>query len=255
MAKTSPPAPENAEPPILSLLPRHSEETLQEWVFRQLRQDIMVGRFEPGLAVTIRGLAARLGVSPMPVREALRRLVAERALVMLNNRRVRVPNMTLERFDDLLAARISLEGEAAERALPYITPKIISELEMLDEQLDAAREAGDTEGWVIANFAFHSHLYTARPDTVFLPLIESLWLQIGPFMRIALGSLDGRYSIDRHGEALLAIKQRDRRALRIAIESDIRDGIGHIGAIKVREAPPPRHIASNTGTAGRSRIL
>lgn len=239
MANSTPPAPHDGEPPITKLLPRHQDETLQEWVFRQLRQDIMTGRFEPGLAITIRGLAARLGVSAMPVREALRRLVAERALVLLDNRRVRVPDMTIERFDDLLAARISLEGEAAERSLPYITSEVVSELEALDNQLDAAREAGDIEGWVIANFAFHSRLYTARPDTVFMPLIESLWLQIGPFMRMALGSLEGRYSVDRHGEALQAISQRDRRALRIAIESDIRDGIGHIGAIKVREAPAP----------------
>jgi len=237
MAKTNSSVPPGGEVPAANLLVRREDETLQEWVFRQLRRDIMTGRFEPGCAVTIRGLAARLGVSAMPVREALRRLVAERALVLLDNRRVRVPDMTIERFEDLLAARISLEGEAAERALPYVTAEVVDELKALDDQLDVAREAGDIEGWVVANFAFHYRLYTARPDSVFMPLIESLWLQIGPFMRMALGSLEGRYSVDRHGEALDAIHLRDRRALRIAIESDIRDGIGHIGALKMREEP------------------
>jgi DNA-binding GntR family transcriptional regulator len=234
--------PDQADRPTDDLLPRGDDGTLQEWVFRRLRHDIMTGRFEPGLAVTIRGLAAQLKVSAMPVREALRRLVAERALVLLDNRRVRVPEMTVERFEDLLAARILLEGEAAERALPYLNDTVVAELAVCDARLDAARNAGDIEGWVVANFAFHSALYTARPNSVLMPLIESLWLQIGPFMRSALGSVEGRYSVDRHGEAMAAIAAQDRRALRMAIEADIRDGIGHIGLIKMREEAP---MASN----------
>ena len=87
---------------------------------RRLRHAIMTGRFPPGLAVTIRGLAALLEVSAMPVREAMRRLVAERALDILDNRRVRVPAMDEGRFSTLIAARILLEQEAARRALPRV---------------------------------------------------------------------------------------------------------------------------------------
>ena len=216
------------------IIPRAEGETLQQWVFQRLRRQIMTGRFSPGRAVTIRGLAEDLGVSAMPVREALRRLVAERALVLLDNRRVRVPEMTIDRFEDLLSARVAIECEAAERALPMIDEARITELKAIDAALDAARSAGDVESWIELNFAFHTCLYTARPTSIFMPLIESLWLQIGPFMRTALSSLDGRYSVDRHDEAITAIRARDRTALRMAIEADIRDGIGHIGAINIR---------------------
>ena len=112
----SPPA---LSPPGLSMPEREAREPIHQWVFRGLRRAIMSGRFPPGQAVTIRGLADRMGVSAMPVREALRRLVAERALALLDNRRVRVPVMTAERFDELLAARMALETEAAVRALAF----------------------------------------------------------------------------------------------------------------------------------------
>jgi DNA-binding GntR family transcriptional regulator len=207
------------------------EGTLQQRVYDRLREDIISGRVQPGAAVTIRGLAGDLGVSAMPVREALRRLVAERALVLLDNRRVRVPAMDAARFEDLLSARMAIEGEAAERALKYIDRDRLACLGALDDQLDAARAMGEVETWITANFAFHRTLYEARPGSVFMPLIESLWLQLGPFMRTALETLDHRYVVDRHDEALKAIRLNDAKALRRAIENDIYEGIGHVAML------------------------
>ena len=206
-------------------------ETLHEWVYRQLRWNVISGRFPPGEAVTIRGLAKTLSVSAMPVREALRRLVAERALELQDNRRVRVPIMSEVRFEDLLAARTLLEGEAAERAMPAVSDMLIEQLESIDEAIERAQAANDIENWIVANFRFHKTLYTARQASVFMPLIESLWLQIGPFMRLALSSLEGRYSVDRHDEALSAMRSRNGLALRKAVVADITDGIGHIGML------------------------
>ncbi|MCS0495215.1 GntR family transcriptional regulator [Ancylobacter sp. MQZ15Z-1] len=215
-------------PPDLLLEPRLPGETVQQWVFRRLRRSVMAGRFPPGQAVTIRGLAEALGVSAMPVREALRRLVAERALVLLDNRRVRVPEMTARRFDELFAARIMLEVEAAARALPAADAALLRRLTALNRACDAAVEAGGTEAMIETNLAFHAALYGARPDSVLLPLIESVWLQIGPFMRMALADLERHYPVDRHAEALAALEAGDEAGLRRAIEADIRDGIGHL---------------------------
>lgn len=214
--------------PALSPEPRLDGETLQQWVFRQLRRAVMTGRFPPGKAVTIRGLADALGVSSMPVREALRRLVAERALVLLDNRRVRVPEMTARRFEELVAARTLLESEAAARALPHADRDFLRRLDQLNRASDAAVAADDTEAMIETNLAFHAALYGDRPDNVLLPLIESVWLQIGPFMRMALADLHRHYPVDRHAEALMALEAKDEAALRRAIEADIRDGIGHL---------------------------
>lgn len=214
--------------PDLARAPRLEGETLQQWVFRRLRRAVMTGRIPPGRAVTIRGLAEALGVSSMPVREALRRLVAERALVLLDNRRVRVPEMTAHRFEELMAARMLLEAEAAARALPIADEAFIARLDTLNRASDAAVAMNDIEAMIETNLAFHAALYRGRPDNVLLPLIESVWLQIGPFMRMALADLARHYTVDRHAEAIRALEAKDERVLRRAIEADIRDGIGHL---------------------------
>ncbi len=203
--------------------------TVQQRVYQELRTDILLGRIAPGAPLTIRGLADHLGVSAMPIREALRRLAAESAVELLGNRRIRIPLMSPQRFDDLLAARIALETEAAERALGHVDDALIARMEEYAAEVDIGVETRDYDRWLAANFAFHRTLYAARPDSVFVPLIESLWLQIGPFLRQALAHIGPDYTIDRHAEALSAIRSRNRMALRIAIEADLRDGITHIG--------------------------
>jgi DNA-binding GntR family transcriptional regulator len=214
--------------PTLPMPDRDAGEPIHQWVFRGLRRAIMSGRFPPGQAVTIRGLAERMGVSAMPVREALRRLVAERALTLLDNRRVRVPVMTADRFDELLAARTALETEAAVRALPLIDGARLAELHRINAAIDTAVAADEGETVVEQNFLFHLTLYGARPDSVLVPLIESVWLQTGPFMRAALEDLPRQSADDHHAEALAAIAARDGGALRRAIRADIQTGIGHL---------------------------
>lgn len=208
--------------------PRLARETVQQWAFRRLRRTVMSGRFPPGQAVTIRGLAEALGTSPMPVREALRRLVAERALVLLDNRRVRVPEMTAARFEQIVTVRILLETEAAARALRHADGPFRARLQALNRASDEAVAAGDVEATIETNLAFHAALYSRPADNVLLPLIESVWLQIGPFMRLALQDLETHYPVDRHAEALAALAANDEPALRRAIAADIKDGIGHL---------------------------
>jgi DNA-binding GntR family transcriptional regulator len=215
---------------------RRAGETVQEFAFRRLRHAIMTGRFPPGLAVTIRGLAALLGVSAMPVREAMRRLVAERALDLLDNRRVRVPAMDAARFETLIAARILLEQEAGRRALPHVTPAALAELRRLDAAADELFSRGDVERTIEANFAFHRHLYCLAPSDALMPLIESIWLQIGPFMRAALQGADPQERPDRHLDALAAIAAGDAHALALAIASDVREGIERLPREGLRQA-------------------
>lgn len=215
---------------------RRTGETIQQFVFRRLRQAIMIGRFPPGRAVTIRGLSALLGVSSMPVREAMRRLVAERALDLLDNRRARVPEMTPERFAALISARILLETDVAVRAMPHIDAARLAELRRLDEAANEAFAAGNMDRTIEANLAFHQRLYGFAPSDAVTPLIESIWLQIGPFMRAALRGATVFNRMDRHAEMLAAIAARDGGALARAIEADVRDGLGHLVAAERSQA-------------------
>jgi DNA-binding GntR family transcriptional regulator len=204
-------------------------ETMHERVYRELRARLIGGRVVPGRAVTLRGLAAELGVSPMPVREAVSRLVAERALAVTPSRRISVPEMTRSRFDELVTARERLEPAAARRALPHLQRADVTRMRKIDDELEVHLKTGNVEGYIAANHAFHFAIYAAGPSDVLVPLIESLWMQCGPFMRLVYGRVGTSWLVDYHEQAIAAILARDADALAEAIRSDIFDGMQHIG--------------------------
>ena len=90
--------------------------TLQERVYRELREALYQGRLTAGGSLTIRGLSSALGTSEMPVREALKRLLAERILVQAPNRTFLIMPMTASRLHELIKIRITVEGMAVRLA-------------------------------------------------------------------------------------------------------------------------------------------
>lgn len=206
-----------------------SDEGLNASVYAELRQRIVTGHISPNHELSTRGIAAELGVSQTPVRDALSRLSAEGAVSIRSKRRVRVPEMTSERFDDLLRCRLLLEPEAAALALPNLKPVDIARLREIDAALDAAIASGDAAGYMQANYDFHFTLYRAQPQKTLAQLIETLWLQFGPYMRVVYGRVSSAKLNDSHQAAIKAIEAKDAPALREAIARDITDGMGLLG--------------------------
>ncbi len=205
------------------------EPMLHASIYETLRRRMITGKIVPGVGLSTRGLALEMGVSQMPVRDALSRLAAEGAVAIRSKRKVEVPVMTEERFTDLLDCRLLLEPEAAALALPHITPARLKHLREVDAALDAAMENGDVIGYMECNFEFHFGLYRANNRPTLNRLIEALWLQFGPFMRVVYGRYGTANLIDQHRIATDAIAAGDADALRRAIASDIADGMGLIG--------------------------
>jgi DNA-binding GntR family transcriptional regulator len=170
-----------------------------------------------------------MGVSQMPVRDALSRLAAEGAVAIRSKRKIEVPAMTAERFGDLLGCRLMLEPEAAVLALPHITAAKLRQLREIDAALDRSMAHGDVLAYMENNFAFHFNIYRANDRPILNRLIEALWLQFGPFMRVVYGRFGTANLVDQHRVALDAIEAGDAEALRRAIASDIADGMGLIG--------------------------
>jgi DNA-binding GntR family transcriptional regulator len=237
----------------MAATPSPAPPPVHDRVYAALRAAIMTGRVVPGRGVTLRGLAAELGTSPMPVREAIRRLSAERALEVRANRRVYVPTMTRERCEDIRAARLLLEPVLAERALAGIDARRLSAIRAEDDAVGAALAAGDVETYMAANRTFHFLIYDAMPAPVMRPLVESLWLQFGPFMRIVHARLGPSVAVDHHEEAIAAIAAGEADALKRAIADDIRAGMALIEAALVRDppaTPPARRRLSPRRSAG-----
>jgi DNA-binding GntR family transcriptional regulator len=204
-------------------LARIERETVQERVYGVLRDQLMRGAFEPGQKLKIAELATALGTSAMPVREALNRLAAERAIESLPNRSVRVPSLSAGALQDLMETRFAVEGLAVTRAAANMTEGTLTRL----RELIAAQSETDSEHISEAsaelNRAFHFTLYKQSGSTVLLPIIESLWLQFGPYMRVASERFDGREGrgTNFHVAIVEALARGDGTAARAALESDI----------------------------------
>ena len=95
--------------------------TTHERIYESLKEALMNGTFWPGERLVVRDIAERFNTSPMPVREALRRLVSEQALFNHPNRGVIVPSATVQSIADLQRVRCSIEGAATEWAASTIT--------------------------------------------------------------------------------------------------------------------------------------
>ena len=213
---------------ILPELEKPHKMTAQEYAYQRLRNAIMVGSIAPGVPVTIRGLAQIMSLSPTPVREALRRLSSQNALMVLENRRIVVPHMTKERFHELVSLRSALECYASERALPFISESLIDEIERLDHMMDEEVKSDNLDRLVALNQQFHTRLFCANPNQISMPMIESVWLQLGPFMRIALDHMGTFYKVDRHKQVIASLRARDLDGFKTAINADIHDAVGRL---------------------------
>jgi DNA-binding GntR family transcriptional regulator len=212
-------------------------ETMQEQVYQKLRDALMQGRFSPGDTMTLRALAEAFGTSPMPIREALRKLVAEQALMLLPNRTVIVPVITTERVDEFRRIRIALEGMVTEEAARRITPAEVERLRNLSEEITAAGIVGDVKRYLSKNQEFHMTIYRAAALPTARRMIENLWLQIGPALNFLLtrdtrnagpGINPAEKSNAHHRDAVTALERRDPAAARQAIVMDISDAADYI---------------------------
>lgn len=203
--------------------------TLGQRVYRGLRDFLMAGQLQPGQKLTLRELAAALNVSPMPVREAVRHLAAEGALEVLPNRRIRVPVMTKARFRELLRIRVSIEGLAVEEATRRIRMDDVDRMEELNRQFAAEMQRRQADGvklWRI-NKDIHFIMYEAADMPKLLPIIEGLWLQIGPVLHLSLrmranANARGKNPAPNwHKRMILGLRKRDAAAARRGLVGDM----------------------------------
>ncbi len=204
-------------------LVRVERETVQERVYAALRDRLMRGGFEPGQKLKIGELAHAFGTSAMPVREALSRLAAERAIESMPNRSVRVPALSKDALQDLMETRFAVEGLAVQRAALNISDATLGTLRTLIEAQSETDAEHVSEASAEQNRAFHFTIYRESGSSVLLPIIESLWLQFGPYLRAASERFDGREGrgTNFHVEIVDALSRGDGTAARAALESDI----------------------------------
>lgn len=211
-----------------------ARETLGERVTAELRALLVAGRLAPGEKLSLRRVAEALGVSMMPVREAVSRLAADKALEVLPGRAVRVPVLTLEQFRELTRLRLVVEGFAAEEAARVASEDQIAAVarhEAIFAEAANADPPRSADG-VAANRDLHFAIYEAASMPALVEMIERLWLKAGPILNIDMRHepmrLKGGNAVQAHAALLDALRRRDPAAARAALESDIGAAAAHI---------------------------
>ena len=209
---------------------RPSDPTIaaHDRLYRALRTQVMHGELAPGQPLTLRGLARTFGVSMTPAREAVQRLAAEGALTLSLSGRISTPELTPERIEELASIRALLEPELASRALPRIHLALIERLKTINAANAEAVAKQDAVAYVRTNLEFHRTIYLRAQAPAMLALTETVWLQLGPTMRALYARLRRNDPPQHHRTIIAALKAGDEPGLRLAIRTDVTQGLRHL---------------------------
>jgi DNA-binding GntR family transcriptional regulator len=218
-------------------------EPLHERAYAVMREAIKAGKFQPGQAVTVRGLAQDLGISATPAREALQRLIAEQALQLMPNRTVVVPVLRRERFDEITKVRLRLEGLAAAEAVQKISTREIEALATHEKAMNAAIARKQFNAYLLHNEQFHFIIYKAAQMPFTLQVIESAWMQIGPWLNMLISEGRFREAANAcHAEIIAFMTARDAEGAARAVQRDISEAAAYL----------QRHLPSMSAAAAGS---
>jgi DNA-binding GntR family transcriptional regulator len=181
--------------------------TVADEAYDRVRTGITTGLLRPGGRLSIRSLASTLGVSTMPVREALKKLQAE-GLVVFERRSVTVVSLSPDQVTQVFQIRLRLEQLAAEWALPRLTVDDLAELRAVLDEMDD--EHLGKERWRELNRRFHERFYECAGSAHLLELIRNVWDRVEPYMSIYASTVEEFGEAHRqHLEMLRLIEARD----------------------------------------------
>lgn len=200
--------------------------SVHERVYDEMRRSLLQGTFAAGQSLTIRSLAAALGTSEMPVREAIKRLVAERMIVQLSNRSFKVPELEWGQFEELIGLRVSIEGLAARRAVANMSDELLGKLTRLNTMMRAGLKQDDRSLALRSNQEFHFTLYSASSSPILMELIEMLWMRSGPYLAEAMFKIENAgsffsFATEVHDKLIAALVSRDEDAVFEALKEDL----------------------------------
>ena len=203
----------------------HAESSAAQ-ALAYIKKRLMSGEFASGARLTEEGLARELGLSRTPVREAIRRLVAEGALRFKPNSGTFVAEWTDDEIRQIFDLRTLLEAQIAEAAALNITPEELAVLEAVQRDLeDAASRRGDAalQQRSALNRRFHALIAAASRKTrlagalasaIEMPIVQQTFRRYSP--------TQARRSLEHHRELLDALRARDPQWARAVMTSHIR---------------------------------
>ena len=157
--------------------------TAEQEAYHHILAAIRAGRFGPGDRLIPESLAGEIGMSRMPVREAIQRLASEGLVTIRPNRGCTVSGLTIEDIAEIFEIRSVLEGLAVRLATPCLDRAARAELDALLRPMRASERAGD-EAWAAHHSRLHEYLAALSRRPKLVRQIRTLMITVEPYMRI-----------------------------------------------------------------------
>jgi DNA-binding GntR family transcriptional regulator len=198
-----------------------NRETVSDQIYARLCASLSSGELAPGDRLSIRKIGAMFGISMMPVREAVARLVVNKALEILPNKAIRVPIMTPESFRELTTVRIHIESFAAVQAAQNRSDDELAEISACEANFRRALRNPDKTDALRTNKELHFAVYRASHLPTLVGIAEMLWLRVGPIINLDLFWSGSRSSVQHHRRLVQAITVRDDIEAGKALTADV----------------------------------
>lgn len=169
--------------------------TKHEQAYQSIRARIVDGTYGPGYRLVIDQLARELGVSSVPIREAIRRLEAEKWVVFHRNVGAQVAKLDIERWVEGMTVLALLEGSATALAAPFLRGGDLERARAANEKMRSALDEMDVNAVTRLNRDFHFTLYASCPNRTLVELIAQTWDRLEG-MRRSLSFYLGRRAVD-----------------------------------------------------------
>lgn len=216
MEQRTAPAPQRA--PIL-----HRKKA--DYAYEQLRENILDGRYPPGQRMILAELSMELGLSHMPIREALLRLESEGLLVSEPHKGMRVTELSVEDARQLFEVRSTLEGLAVFKAAKADDPDLVADLTAINDSFEEACRTEDFGAMGAANSLFHQRILQAADNQQLSRLLNDIWLNSSSYrMGYRLISGHAEETIEEHRQVIQALRNRNPIAARAILQHHIERG-------------------------------
>lgn len=191
----------------------HPRETFTDAAASAIRGLILSGQLPPGTPLRLNLLASRLGMSVMPVREALRVLEAERLVTFRAHHGASVTALSVEDVEEAYAVRAALEGLAARDGVRNLSDEALAEIRAAFQRMAQAASDGDRDALVEHDQTFHRTLYKAGGRAERYRRIIELWESTRRAIPLIYRAWDPlELAIAAHRPILEAVEARDERA-------------------------------------------
>ena len=196
------------------------KKTLRQTVYEQLRESIITAELVPGQTVSLRGLAERMGVSPMPVREALFQLESEKIVVINENKFIRINELSRKDVQEIFRIRISLETMICDIACEKRPDSALPGLRQIMDEMWKIPD--DRQKYAEMHHKFHFSIYELADSPILLELIDSLWARIGPYF-LQIADIKGiqSFSNPHHEKFFNALADKDNELMKDMIKTGL----------------------------------